>query len=87
MPPRPTSNTSKHNWWFDIKGQVTDEDIENIHKALSSNSTIDPTKRYVESNIAKGITFAITVVYYKPIKGDRKGAFMKVSYQKNYLIY
>ncbi len=84
MTQRTTSSSSKSNWWFKIRDQGIDEDIKNIHHALSSNKTIDPNKRYLESNIAKGIIFAITEVYYKPIKGDWKGAFIKVSYQNKY---
>jgi hypothetical protein len=74
---RPT----RSNWWFCIKQQVTEEDIENIHLSLSSNKTIDPTKRHFDSNIAKGITYAIMAIYYKPIKGNKKGVSMKVSFQ------
>jgi len=87
MAPKTTSYPSKHNWWFTIRQQVSDEDIQNVHLALSSNKTIDPTKRHFDSNIPKGITSAIMAVYYKPIKGDRKGPFIKVSFQKYDLIY
>jgi hypothetical protein len=87
MAPKQTSYPSKHNWWLTIRQQVTDKDIENVHLALSSNKTIDPTKRHFDSNIAKRITFAIMAVYYKQIKGDRKGPFMKISFQKYDLIY
>jgi hypothetical protein len=76
MAPRTTSNPTRSNWWFTIRQQVSDKDI-----ALSSNKTIDPTKRHFDSNIAKGITYAITVINYKPIKGNQKGAIMKVSSQ------
>ncbi len=71
----------RSNWWFTIKQQVSDEVIKNVHLALSSNKTIDHTKRHFDSNIAKGITYEITGIYYKPIKGNQKGEFMKVSFQ------
>ena len=81
MAPKSTSNPTRSNWWFTIRKQVLDEDIENVHLALSSNKTIDPTKRHFNSKVAKGITYAIMAIYYKPIKGNQKGAFMKVSFQ------
>jgi hypothetical protein len=71
---------TRSNWWFCIKQQAT-EDIENIHLSLSSNKMNGPTKRHFDSNIAKGILYAITVIYYKLIKGNKKRAFMKVSFQ------
>jgi hypothetical protein len=69
------------NWGFYIKQQVGEEDIENIHLCLSSNrKTIDPTKRHFDANAAKGIIYVITAIYYKQIKGNKKGVFMKVSF-------
>ncbi len=70
----------RSNWWFCIKQQVTEEDIENIHLSLTSNKTIDPTKRHFDANAAEGIIYAIMAIYYKQIKGNKKGAFMKVSF-------
>jgi len=72
---------TRTNWWFYIKQQIDEKNIENIHLCLCLNTkTIDPTKRHFDANAAEGIIYAITVIYYKQIKGNKKGAFMKVSF-------
>ena len=75
---------TRSNWWFCIKQQMSEEDIENIHLRLNSKKAIDPKKKKYDANIAEGILYAVTAIYYKPIKGNKKGAFMKVSIQKHY---
>jgi hypothetical protein len=73
--------STRTNWWFYIKQQIDEENIENIHLCLCLNTkTIDPTKRHFDTNAAEGIIYAIMVIYYKQIKGNKKGAFMKVSF-------
>jgi hypothetical protein len=70
---------TRTNWWLYIKQKVGEEDIENIDLCPSSNTkTIDPTKRHFDANAAEGIIYAITAIYYKQIKGNKEGVFMKV---------
>ena len=54
--------SSLTNWWFEI-GEVTTEDIENVHMKLASTTKYQPNKTSYEPNIAHGIKYAITAVY------------------------
>jgi len=70
--------SSLTNWWFEI-GEVTTEDIENVHMKLASPTKYQPNKTSYEPNVTHGIKYAITAVYIDNVTPNIQSPHMKVT--------